>query len=127
MQISSRLSCGLTCIFSNGGMGINLVDGANEDIQAPVINTTTQGSVTISGTTCSNCRAEVFENSTDDGEGETYIGTTIADSDGDFNLTVGSLGSLYLTATATDTQSTSEFSEVFNSTVRFLFLPLVLR
>jgi len=100
-------------IFSNG-LGINLVDGANGDIAAPVIVATTAGSVNVVGTACPNCTVEVFENSDTDGEGETYVGNTTANASGAFTVTVSSLGKPYLTATATDVISgTSEFSAVF--------------
>jgi hypothetical protein len=118
-------------IFSNG-MGIHLTDDANGGIAAPVIVTTTVGSVNIVGTACPSCSVEVFENSDTDGEGETYVGTTTADAGGDFTLTIGSLSDPYLTATATDGRGTSEFSAVFTATVPLTpdvsptYLPLIL-
>jgi putative surface-exposed virulence protein len=118
-------------IFSNG-MGIHLTDGANGHIAAPVIVTTTVGSVNIVGAACPSCSVEVFENGDNDGEGETYVGTTIADAGGDFTLTIGSLSDPYLTATATDGRGTSEFSAVFTATVPLApdvsptYLPIIL-
>lgn len=102
-------------IFSNDQIGIDLVDGANGDIPAPVIAATTgSGPVSITGTACPGCTVEVFENSDDDGEGETYIGSGVADGNGNFTVTVSSQSKPYLTATATDVISgTSEFSPVF--------------
>jgi hypothetical protein len=119
-------------IFSND-MGIHLTDGANGDIAAPVIVTTTVGSVNIVGTACPGCSVEVFENGDSDGEGETYVGTTTADAGGDFTLTIGSLSDPYLTATATDGRGTSEFSAVFTATVPLTpdvsstYLPIILK
>jgi len=65
-------------------MGIDLMDGANGGIAAPVIVATTLGSVNIVGTACPNCTVEVLENSDTDGEGETYIGDITADTGGAF-------------------------------------------
>jgi hypothetical protein len=116
-------------IFSNT-MGIDLTNNANGNIAAPVIVTTTVGSVNVVGTACASCTVEVFENSDTDGEGETYVGDTTATASGAFTVTVSSLGDPYLTATATDSISgTSEFSAVFTSTVtgRNIYLPVILR
>jgi len=117
-------------IFSNTmGMGIDLVSGANGGIIAPVIVTTTQGSVNIVGTACPGCTVEVFRNSDTDGEGETYVGNTTATAGGAFTVTVSSLSNPYLTATATDAISgTSEFSAVFTFTVTGggnVYLPII--
>ena len=82
---------------------------------------------------CAGCTVEVFENSDTDGEGETYVGSAIADSSGHFTVTVTYLTKPYLTATATDARGTSEFSEVFEATVPLappvgpVFLPIILR
>jgi hypothetical protein len=107
---------------------------ANENIAAPVIVNVTAGPVNVIGTACPNCIVEVFENGDTDGEGKTYLGETTADANGDFTLTVSSLGDPYLTATATDAVSgTSEFSAVFTATgssgpeTGLVFLPVVLR
>jgi hypothetical protein len=115
-------------IFSNT-LGIDLVGGANGGIAAPVIVTTTLGSVNVVGTACAGCTVEVFENSDTDGEGETYVGDTTATASGAFTVTVSSLDNPYLTATATDAISgTSEFSDVFTATMTsYIYLPLVLR
>jgi hypothetical protein len=117
-------------IFSND-MGIDLMLNANGDIAAPVIVTTTVGSVNVVGTACTGCTVEVFENSDADGEGETYVGDTTVTASGAFTVTVSSLSDPYLTATATDaTDGTSEFSEVFTATVpvgRDVYLPIILK
>ena len=120
-------------IFSNT-LGIDLTVGANGGIAAPVIVTTTVGSVNIVGTACPNCTVEVFENGDTDGEGETYVGNTTADAGGTFTVTVSSLSDPHLTATATDVVSgTSKFSSVFTTTVPLappagpIYLPIILR
>ena len=120
-------------IFAND-RGIDLRNGANGGIAAPVIVTTAAGSVNIVGTACANCTVEVFENGDADGEGETYVGDTTADASGTFTVTVSSLSDPYLTATATDAISgTSEFSAVFTATVPLappaspVYLPIILR
>lgn len=71
---------------------------------------------------------ELFENNDTDGEGESYVGTTIANASGDFTLTISTLLLPYLTATATDTaDGTSEFSVVFTPTKwSDVYLPIVL-
>jgi hypothetical protein len=115
-------------IFSNT-QGIDLMGDANGGIAAPLIVTTTVGSVSIIGTACADCAVEVFENGDTDGEGETFVGDSTADSSGAFTVTVSSLSDLYLTATATDAVSgTSEFSAVFTATVTGgvnIYLPIV--
>jgi parallel beta-helix repeat protein len=119
-------------IFSND-MGIHLTAGANGDIAAPVIVTTTVGSVNIVGSACPSCSVEVFENGDSDGEGETYLGSTTASAGGDFTLTISSLSDPHLTATATDGRGTSEFSAVFTATVPLTpdvsptYLPIILK
>jgi CSLREA domain-containing protein len=119
-------------IFSNT-MGIDLVGGANGGIAAPVIVTATVGSVNIVGTACAGCTVEVFENGDTDGEGETYVGDTVATASGAFTVTVSYITKPYLTATATDaTDGTSEFSEAFAAEVALappgglIYLPIIL-
>jgi len=117
-------------IFSNT-LGIDLVDGANGDIAAPVIVTTTLGSVHVVGSACPGCTVELFENGDTDGEGETYVGHATAGATGAFTVVVTHLNDPYLTATATDASSgTSEFSAVFTATVMSditVYLPLALK
>jgi titin len=114
-------------IFDNAATGIHLAVGAHGDIAQPVISETLPGSIVAEGIACAGCTVEVFINSDTDGEGETYLAQGLADGAGIFSIDVGSLADEpYLTATATDVLSgTSEFSSVFESTVRGVFLPLV--
>lgn len=110
-------------IFSND-YGINLEDGSHGAIPAPTITAVTSGN-TVTGTACTGCVIEVFGNSTPDGEGESFIGSTTASGSGAFTL-VALIPSIFnLTATATDERGTSEFSEVFNTGYP-IFLPLAL-
>jgi hypothetical protein len=114
-------------IFSNT-MGIDLVSDANGSIAAPVIITTTVGSVNVVGTACAGCTVEVFQSGDADGEGEIYVGSTTAAPSGAFALTASHLTKPHLTATATDAISgTSEFSVVFTHSLKNIFLPLVLK
>jgi CSLREA domain-containing protein len=114
-------------IFANSSLGIDLEpagvslndpgdtdDGGNTVLNFPVLNTGANG---VGGTACAGCTIELF-NSDDDpsgyGEGETFIDSTVADSNGDFmfdmNLPFSQCSRF--TATATDSQgNTSEFSE----------------
>jgi hypothetical protein len=113
-------------IYTNDEMGIDLTGGANGGITAPIIATTI-GSFNIVGTACPGCIVELFENSDTDGEGESYVGNTTADTSGGFVVTIGTLLVPHLTATATDPVSgTSEFSVVFTATEKVnIYLPVV--
>ena len=115
-------------IYANTGDGIHV--SVSWTPAAPIIAATLMGSVQIVGTACAGCTVEVFANSDDDGEGEVFIGEAAASGGGGFVLTVDALpsGLPYLTATATDGASnTSGFSDVFESTISSVYLPLVLR
>jgi hypothetical protein len=71
---------------------------------------------------------EVFSNTENEAQGRTYIGSDVTAGDGSWSLTIACISGEYLTATVTDpTDGTSEFSSVFTSTVKCLFLPLILR
>jgi parallel beta-helix repeat protein len=101
-------------IHDNSGLGIFLAAGANNALAAPTIETA--GVNTIAGFAPANATVEVFATGAPDpsgsGEGRTYLGSTIALSDGSWSLTLGSplTGDTTLSATATDQQgSTSMF------------------
>jgi len=116
-------------IYQNASNGIDLMSSANGGILAPTITGTSMGPVTITGTasSCSGCTIEVFSNPDTDGEGKTYIGSTVVVGTS-WSLSVPGIGDPYLTATVTDaTDGTSEFSGVFTSTIRSVFLPLIMR
>ena len=107
-------------IFANTGIGIDLVDGANDGIIAPTITAVTSGSIHITGDSCPDCTVEVFANRDTEGEGEIYVGSAVADALGDFTLTVSYLPYLNLTSTSTNSSGTSEFSEVFTAELPML-------
>ncbi len=73
-------------IYSNIDDGIYLSEGAHGGITPPEITNTifSSGIYTISGTACPSCTVEVFGNSTTDGEGEFYLGSTTAGGGGAF-------------------------------------------
>jgi parallel beta-helix repeat protein len=117
-------------IFSNGSRGISLEPGANNDIPAPVIvSVTAWPNLAVLGSACGGCTVEIFANSVNDDEGEIYLGSGVATAGGAFNISISSIPYAYLTATATDaTDSTSEFSAVFTTTVVLtVYLPIVAR
>ncbi len=95
-------------IHSNGSQGIDLQQGGNQEIAAPVILSATRTQVT--GTALPFATIEVF--SDNDGQGAIYEGSVTADSSGHWVLgkPEGLVGP-YVTATATDDGgNTSEFS-----------------
>jgi len=97
-------------IYNNTGLGIDLLDGANGNIVAPVVTAFDAGAGTASGTACANCTVEVF--SDNDDEGQWYEGTTTANGMGDWSFSKGSaFTGPNVHATATDAAgNTSEFS-----------------
>jgi len=108
--------------------GIYLESGGNNDMPAPNILFTHLGSVIIQGNALPGSTVELFANPTDEGQGKVYLGSTIAEAVGSYELELPFLPYPYLTTTATDpTDGTSEFSAVFESTISHLFLPLVIR
>jgi hypothetical protein len=115
-------------IHDHGTQGIDLNAGANNGISPPTISSTVlTPPITISGAACTGCTVEVFANPDADGEGWIYLGSTTAGGAG-WGLTVSALPHPHLTATATDTSgNTSEFSMVYTTSIRSLFLPLIMR
>ena len=118
-------------IYGNGLAGIDLANGANGSIATPTVTGVSYGAtIDVSGTACSGCTVEVMGNTDDDGEGEVYLGSTVAGTGGAFLLSLSVLSQHYLTATATDgTKGTSEFSAPYEAPalrVR-IYLPLVIR
>jgi hypothetical protein len=99
-------------IYDNN-LGINLESIANGDIMAPGIATVTleAGSVVIRGKSCVSCIVEMFASRTDDGEGQVFLGHTIAGLLGFWAFTVSTLPYPYLTATARDTTDGTCFRE----------------
>jgi parallel beta-helix repeat protein len=109
-------------IFCNMGPGIDLITGSNENVPAPVILSSTSGSV--NGTGIDGNIIHVYRNVRSDGgvkcncEGEIYIGTTIVSGSvwtlpHGLGLSVADAGAVTATQT-TPLGSTSEFSNCFS-------------
>jgi hypothetical protein len=108
-------------IFSNADLGIDLTNGANNEMPAPTILTAPSGTGDITGAAFPGSTVELFASHDADGEGEVFLGSATAGGAGDYALTVTSLPHPYLTATATDnTDGTSEFSAVFTAPIPVL-------
>jgi hypothetical protein len=91
-------------IFSNGGLGIDNVNGGNTELAPPIIT----GFGSVAGTACSDCTIDVY--SDDEDEGRIYEGTSTADGSGNWTLNKELIGP-NAAATATDADgNTSEFS-----------------
>jgi hypothetical protein len=110
-------------IDDNAGLGINLVNGSNDNQAAPVLTSDSlSGGLTLNGTLAgaagTTYRIEFFSNQSPDpsgfGEGQTFLGFATPDSSGHFQV-IGlqvPAGQPYITATATNltTGDTSSFS-----------------
>ncbi|NWF88488.1 MAG: T9SS type A sorting domain-containing protein [Ignavibacteriaceae bacterium] len=98
-------------ISKNGGKGIETINGGNKDIVPPLILSASPSIVT--GTSSPGCIIEIF--SDDEDEGRYFLGSTTADSSGNFALTITEPIPLsHVTATCTDAEgNTSEFSAPF--------------
>jgi len=118
-------------IHDNGLAGIDLANSANGSIAVPVLMAVSYGAtIDISGTACGGCTVEVLGSTANDGEGEVYLGSALAEAGGAFVLSLDTLGQPYLTATATDAiKGTSEFSAPYEAPALRLriYLPLVVR
>ncbi len=95
-------------IFANSYKGINLENGANNNLSAPTIALDSGGG---SGSTCANCTVELFLDSGN--QGRIYLDSITANGGGAFQFNkYCPLTYANLTATVTDTLgSTSPFSE----------------
>jgi hypothetical protein len=87
-------------ISENGTVGIQLSQGGNNNVAAPTIEKVT--GTTVIGRGCPLCRVDVFTDTND--EGMYYAGTTTAQNDGSFILTVApaDIHGPHFTATDTD-------------------------
>lgn len=104
-------------VRDNGGLGndqlalgLELGDGANLGVAAPVLLDFDLQAGTLTGLACPGCQVEVFSDQGE--EGAVYEGKTAADGTGSFDLNKGApFSGPHLTATATDLDgNTSEFS-----------------
>lgn len=109
-------------VHDNGGPGIDLWDGGNTELAAPLIFDFDLQAGTVTGWACANCMVEIFSDSSD--EGELYEGETTVNSSGFFTFNKGaSFVGPHLTATATDAEgNTSKFSAPTSGTRRFAIL-----
>jgi titin len=99
-------------IHSNLYKGIELTDGGNRELPAPVIVTVTvnlAGNSTVAGRACAGCTVEVFTD--DEDEGRVFRGSVTTNAGGQFTFT-GTLSGACVTATATDAEgNTSELTQ----------------
>jgi CSLREA domain-containing protein len=92
-------------IHSNGGKGIENINGGNTELAPPIIT----GVGSVGGTACANCTVDIYSDSED--EGRIYEGSVQAGPSGDFTWPGMPTGP-NVTATATDASgNTSEFSD----------------
>jgi CSLREA domain-containing protein len=101
-------------IYDNGGLGIEIDPGLNDDIPMPVLTSAT--TTRVEGSTCPGCLVEIFLAAPDPssfGEGRDFLAEDVAGADGTFTAwPVGVDRCDPLTATATDASgNTSMFSE----------------
>ena len=76
-------------IHDNGGRGIALWDGGNDQLPVPVILDFDLSAGIMTGATCSHCTVEIFSDSSD--EGAIYEGRTTADDTGVFTFDKGTV------------------------------------
>jgi CSLREA domain-containing protein len=100
-------------IYDNGGLGIEIDPGLNDDIPMPVLTSAT--TTRVEGSACPGCLVEVFLAAPDPsnyGEGREFLAEDVAGADGAFTARpVGVDRCDPITATATDASgNTSEFS-----------------
>ncbi|MFH1576445.1 MAG: hypothetical protein ABID35_02770 [Candidatus Margulisiibacteriota bacterium] len=108
-------------IFGNNGRAISLSNAStgfpgNNNIAAPVFDSCSIISNTLTGTAPANSEVEIFQSTgpgCGTGEGVTYLGMTTANASGDFSYVVsGVTSAMAFAATATDAgNNTSEFSD----------------
>ena len=109
-------------VYDNGGNGIELVEGGNHNLPAPIIFDFGISAGAVTGTTCDGCTVEIFSDSSD--EGAIFEGQIGADSNGVFSFEKGTaFAGPNLTATAQDDcGDTSKFSTPTFGTGRKLIL-----
>jgi hypothetical protein len=117
-------------IHDNSDLGIDLVDGGNDEIPEPVINyyDMNGNELTVEGNGAgADATVEIFEaDSPESGEGMTYLGILTADGTGQFSGPVDVTGKGYadgnpVVATTTHADNnTSEFSKIHFISTQFL-------
>ena len=91
-------------VTGNHTVGIQLGDGGNQMLAAPVITFCNKRSV--SGTACTGCLVDIFSDMND--QGAIYEGSTMTDSSGAFTFSMSAaMSGPKITATATDSQGNS--------------------
>jgi hypothetical protein len=108
-------------IYDNNEVGICLLGGGTA-LDVPIIVDFDLAGGFMSGTTCANCRVEIFSDSND--EGAIYEGQVVADSSGVFTFNKGSaFTNTNITSTATDANgNTSGFSRPVGLAIRVVTL-----
>lgn len=121
-------------IYANTGWNIAVAtDGANEGILAPTLNSVSLSPLSVSGTTtpaCVGCTIEVFTSPAPSfpAAGRTYLGTGVTDGSGNWTVSTPGLHGPYISATLTDaTKGTSVFSNRIFTTIKTVYLPLIMR
>jgi hypothetical protein len=113
-------------IYSNTQTGIDLSNGGNAELVAPVIITVTNGGMVV-GTACANCTVEAFSDAA--GQGRVFEGSAVANGAGQFTFQATRLlTGPQLTTTATDASgNTSEFSPPFAMPAQtaHVYLPMI--
>ncbi|MFC1712669.1 NPCBM/NEW2 domain-containing protein [Candidatus Poribacteria bacterium] len=117
-------------IHDNADLGIELVWGGNDEIQPPNVmwGGLANGILTVSGDGAgSDATVEIFIPDSSDEEGETYLGSVIADENGEFlgsMLVTGNelaVGDQIVATTIHIDNNTSEFSSTLNVSERQLY------
>ncbi|MCG3136176.1 MAG: hypothetical protein HJJLKODD_00001 [Phycisphaerae bacterium] len=102
-------------IYSNGRNPIALLNGANEDRLEPVPYCTT--TTTISGSAYPEASVDVYSNNDTDLDCEAYLGSTTADSNGNWSLTYSSPQTVDHRVVAIQTDEDANTSEVSSNVV----------
>jgi len=90
-------------IYSNGGVGIRLINGGNDNLEPPTV----EGVNPLHGTSCAPCTVEIFSDSQD--EGRIFEGSVFT-NDGNWSFN-GAVSGPHVTTTNTDmSNNTSQFS-----------------
>ncbi|MEM8534592.1 MAG: NosD domain-containing protein [Chloroflexota bacterium] len=113
-------------ISKNTDTGILLDSGGNGDIAPPIIQEIRSDS--IIGASCPQCLVEVFTDAGD--QGEHFVGTTTATSEGTFQVPRSNTDadSLFVTATQTDASgNTSSFAVSVSIAENQVYLPMIIR